>query len=31
MINDPIAYFIKPGTHKRKGYEKYYSHVAYEL
>ena len=31
MIGDPIVYVIKSGTHKHKRYEKYQSHLAYDL
>ena len=31
MIDNPVAYFIKPGTEKHKRHGKYQSHLAYEL
>lgn len=31
MIDDSIVCFVKPGTDKHKRYEKYHSHLAYEL
>ena len=31
MTDDPIVYFIKPGTDKQKWCEKWYSHLACEL